>query len=166
VPEHSSEQRQQKIVRRAITRGSFCMLATSSSSNRPHVVGVLYAAVDGLLYVSTLEGSIKARNVRDNARVAVCIPVRRYPIGPPFHVAFQGRGELRIVGDPRIERLLATKRLKRITSHGELDRDDSCFLIVTPGKRAASYGLGVPLRDLLRDPIGASRSVEVRRSAS
>ena len=162
MPRYPTEQRQQKIVQRAIARGSFCMLATSSRSNRPHVVGVMYVAVDGRLYVSTLEGSVKARNVQDNGRVAVCIPVRRYPVGPPFHVAFQGHGELCALEDPRIEKLLAGKRLRKITSHGELDRDDSRFLIITPGRRLASYGLGVPLRDLLRDPIAASRSVEVK----
>jgi general stress protein 26 len=153
--------RQRMLVQRAIQRGSFCTLATSSKANRPHVVGVLYAAVDGLLYVSTLRTSVKARNIRANARVAACIPVRRFPVGPPFHVAFQGRAELCARHDPSIVRLLDTKRLKPITSHGELDDPDSLFLIITPGRRVATYGLGVPVRQLLRDPIHASRSVEL-----
>jgi hypothetical protein len=122
---------------------------------------VLYAAVEGLLYVSTLHTSVKARNVRANGRVAVCIPVRRFPVGPPFHVALQGQAELCPRDDPRIGRLLEGKRLKRITSHGELDHPDSCFLIITPGRRVASYGLGVPVRQLLRDPIHANRSLEL-----
>jgi hypothetical protein len=159
--EDTTGNRQRKLVSRAINRRSFCTLATSSEVNRPHVVGVLYAAVDGLLYVSTLETSVKARNIRANPRVAVCIPVRRFPVGPPFHVAFQGRAELCPRQDPRIVRLLEAKRLKPITSHGELDDPDSCFVIITPGPRVATYGLGVPVRRLLRDPVHASGSVEL-----
>jgi general stress protein 26 len=147
-------------MERAIRRRSFCTLATSSSANRPHVVGVLYVPVDGQLYVSTLQDSVKARNVRENPRVAVCIPVRRFPVGPPFNVAFQGHAELCQRDDPRIAPLIETKRLKAITSHGELDDPDSWFLIITPGSRLAGYGLGVPLRQLVRDPIHATRSVE------
>jgi general stress protein 26 len=161
MSEKTAAERERKLVQRAIKRGTFCTLATSSQVNRPHVVGVLYTAVEGLLYVSTLQTSIKARNIRTNARVAVCIPVRRFPVGPPFHVSFQGRAELCSRDDPRIVRLLEERRLNPITSHGELDDPDSCFLIITPGRRVATYGLGVSLRQLLRDPIHASRSVEL-----
>lgn len=161
MPDSRTEDRQRKLVERVIRRRSFCTLATSSQANRPHVVGVLYAAVDGLLYVSTLQSSVKARNVCANPGVAVCIPVRRFPVGPPFHVSFQGQAELCSRDDPRIVRLLEARRLRAITSHGELDHRDSCFLIITPTRRVATYGLGVPVRQLLRDPIQASRSVEL-----
>jgi hypothetical protein len=161
MSENTNGDRRRKLVWRAINRGSFCTLASSSEVNRPHVVGVLYAAVDGLIYVSTLATSVKARNIRANPRVALCIPVRKFPVGPPFHVAFQGRAELCRRDDPRIVRLLEGKQLKRITSHGELDDSDSCFVIITPGRRVATYGLGVPARQLLRDPLHASGSVEL-----
>ena len=39
-----------KAAMRAIARQSFCTLATVSPRNRPHVVGVVYAAVNGMLY--------------------------------------------------------------------------------------------------------------------
>jgi general stress protein 26 len=153
--------RLRNAVRRAIARRSYCTLATSSAANRPHVVGVLYAEVDGRFYVSTLETSTKVRNLRENPRVAVCIPVRRFPVGPPFSVQFQGEAEIRAPDDPAIADLLAGGRLKRITSHGELDDPHACVIKVTPGRRVATYGLGVPLRKLLGDPIHASGSVEV-----
>ena len=154
-----TEERQRKIIRRAIERHSFGVLATASAANRPLAVGVLYAAVGRDIYISTLGGSVKARNVRENPRVALSIPVRRYPLAPPFSVQFQGTAELRSPDDPEIARLLAAGALKRITSHGELDPPDACFVRVVPGPRVATYGLGVPLRQLLRDPIHASRSV-------
>ena len=154
-------ERQRKAVRRAIARSSYCTLATASGANRPHVVGVMYAAVDDDLYVATLGNSIKVRNVRENERVAVCIPVRRFPVGPPFSVQFQGRAEVLPADDAEVVRLLDAGRLKRITSHGELDDPHACFLRVTPRRRVATYGIGVPLRTVLRDPIHASRSVEM-----
>ena len=157
-----ADDRQRKAVRRAIARASYCTLATASAANRPHVVGVLYAEVDGDLWVATLENSVKVRNVRENERVAVCIPVRRYPVGPPFSVQFQGRAEVVPVDHPPAVALLEAGRLKRITSHGELDDPAACFLRLTPGRRVATYGIGVPLFTLLRDPIHASRSVEMR----
>ena len=153
--------RQRQLVRRAIERHSFCTLATSSSANRPLVVGVLYAYVDGSLYFATSGESPKVRNIRENPRVAVCIPVRRYPVGPPFSVQFQGSAAVLERGDAEVARLIEAGRLKPITSHGELDDPETCFLRVSPGRRIATYGLGVSLRTLLRDPIHASRSVEM-----
>ena len=156
-----TEERQRKIIRRAIAKHSFCVLATASAANRPLAAGVLYAAVGRDLYISTLGGSVKARNVRQNPRVALSIPVRRYPLAPPFSVQFQGTAELLPPEHPEIARLLEGRALKRITSHGELDAPDACFIKVAPGPRVATYGLGVPLRELLRDPIHADRSVRM-----
>lgn len=153
--------RQRAIVRRAIAKASFCTLATSSGENRPHVAGVLYAAVDGVLYVSTLDGSVKVRNVRANPRVAVSIAVRRVPFAPPFTVQFQGTAIVRTPDDPRIAGLVEGGRLKRITSHGELEVPGSCFIEVTPARRVSTFGFGVPLLELIRAPLAAGRSVEM-----
>ena len=159
--DRGDDARQRKRIRRAIARGSFCTLATSSAANRPLATGVLYAEADGALYVSTLATSVKARNVRANDRVALCIPVRRYPVGPPFSIQLQGRAEILAADDPEIVALRDAGRLKRIASHGELDDPDACVLKIAPAPRAATYGLGVSLRDLVRDPIHASRSVRI-----
>lgn len=156
MPE-SDQQRQ--AVREAIAQNTFCVLATSSAANRPHAVGVLYVAVDGVLYLNTLDTSVKARNASENPRVAVCIPVHQHPGVPPFCVQFQGSAEVYALQDPRIVGLLQAGRLEKITGHGALEAPGSCFLRVTPGRRIATYGLGVPLDELMRDPIRASRSV-------
>lgn len=152
---------QRGIVQRAIARASFCALATSSGRNRPHVVGVLYVAVDRILYVATFEGSRKVRNIRENPHVGVCIPVRKFPVGPPFCVQFDGTAEILSPRDEPIVALLEAGRLKRITAHGELSAPRLCFLRVTPDRKVSTYGLGVPLLALLRDPLHASRSVEI-----
>ena len=150
-----------QAVRRAIAKNAFCVLCTSSAANRPHAVGVLYAAVDGVLYVATLESSKKVRNIRENPRAAVCIPVRRYPVAPPFAVQFGALAEVLPPRDDRIAGLVETRQLKKITSHGELDDPRTCFLRLTPDAKVSSYGVGVPLRTLLRDPLHASRTFDL-----
>jgi hypothetical protein len=148
-------------VARAIGRRSFCTLATVSPAGRPHVAGVLYEAVGTTLYVNTLRTSRKARNVAANPEVAVCIPVRRLPLGPPSSAQFQAVAEILAVDDPDVVRLLEAGRLRSITGHGELGEPDGCFLRITPGRRVSTYGLGMPLRRLLRDPLHAAGRVDL-----
>ena len=146
-----------RSIQRAIAKHSFCTLATSTG-DRPHAVGVLYVAVDDALFVSTHRASKKARNVAVNPHVAVCIPIRRYPLAPPFLVQFVGRAEMLANDDRAVAELDRGRRLKKITSHGELDDPDNCFLRITPAQKIHTYGLEVPLRVLLRDPLHASRT--------
>ncbi|MFN2503182.1 MAG: pyridoxamine 5'-phosphate oxidase family protein [Acidimicrobiales bacterium] len=148
-------------VVRAIARRSFCTLATASATNRPHVAGVLYVADANTLYVSTMRTSRKARNIAENPRVFVCVPVRRLPVGPPSTVQFAGNAEILTTGDAAIVRLVEAGRLKAITRHGELEAPDGCFLCITPTGKLHTYGLGLPLRQLIRDPLNASGSVEL-----
>jgi hypothetical protein len=147
-------------ARRVLARQSFCTLATVSHRNRPHVVGVIYVLVDGRLYVHTLDGSRKVRNIRDNPHVGVCIPVRKFPMAPPFCVQFQGTAEVVPLDDPDVAALLAAGRLKKITAHGALAVPGACFIRVTPARVLSTYGVGVPLLTLLRDPFHANRSVQ------
>jgi hypothetical protein len=154
------------VVVRAIDARAFCTLATTSDAGFPHVAGVLYAAVGTDLYVSTLRWSRKARNVAANPAVAVCIPVRRLPVGPPSSVQFQGRAELLDLDDPGLRRLAASGDLKAVTGHGELELPGGCFLRITPNGRAATYGLGMSLRQFLRDPLGAAGVADLRPGAT
>lgn len=151
--------RQLAIARRAVAKQSFCVLATSSAANRPHAVGVLYAAVDLTLYFLMGEDTVKVRNIRQNPQVAVSIPVRRYPFAPPMAVQFQGTAEILGVKDPQVTALLEAGRLKRIARLGAIDAPGVCFVRVTPRKRIATYGLGIPLLRLLRDVSQGARSV-------
>lgn len=153
--------RQLSIIQRAVAKRSFCVLATSSAQNRPHAVGILYASVGLTLYLVVAEDSIKARNVRQNPRVAVSIPVRKYLFGPPMAVQFQGTARILPPDDPTIRGLAGAGRLKKITGPTGLERPGIRFLEVTPGRRVSSYGLGISLRQLLRDVSQGARSVEL-----
>lgn len=141
-------------VTAAMRKRSFCTLATSSPTNHPHVAGVVYAMVDDRLYVSTQRTSRKARNIAANPNVFVCIPIRRAPVGPPSTVQFAATAERLSARD--IATVAQAGELKAITSHGELEIADICFIRITPSERLLTYGLGLPLRQLAKDPLNAA----------
>jgi hypothetical protein len=143
-------------VLRAIGKRSFCTLATSSPTNQPHVAGVMYAMANDRLYITTSRASRKARNIAAIPNVFVCIPIRRAPVGPPSTVQFAATAELLTARDPDIVALVQAGRLKAITGHGELDMADICFVRVSPSRRLLTYGLGLPLRQLIKDPLNAA----------
>ncbi len=145
----------------AIGRRSFATLASVSPAGHPHVVGVLYESAGSELFVSTLRSSRKARNIAANGRVGVCIAIRRLPVGPPSTVQFQARAEVLDVDDPVITALVADGQLGSITGHGELDLPDGCFLRIELPQRLHTYGLGMSLWSLIRDPLGARGVVDV-----
>ena len=142
-------------VHRLIHKRSFATLATSSPAGRPHVAGVLYQRVDDALYVSTLRSSRKARNIAANPAVAVSIAVRRVPVGPPSTIQFQAEADILAPDDPHIVELASGGNIDSITGHGELELPDGCFLRIPVGNRLVTYGIGMPLRTLISDPMGA-----------
>jgi nitroimidazol reductase NimA-like FMN-containing flavoprotein (pyridoxamine 5'-phosphate oxidase superfamily) len=142
-------------VRDALAANWFCTLATTSPEQRPHVAGVLYALVGRDLYVHTDRSSRKARNIVANPNVAVCVPVAASPGTPPNTVSLQGTAALLELDDLQVARLLANGSLAAITSHGELDRPDTCFVRITPGRHAAAYGVGVSEQEMATDQLSA-----------
>jgi Pyridoxamine 5'-phosphate oxidase len=147
-------------VTSAIAKRSFATLATTSPEQRPHAACVLYAAVDGVLYVSTSRSSRKARNMAANPHVFMSIPVRRMPFGaPPSSIQFAATAELLPVDHPHVVALAAAGRIKAITSHGELDLPDGCVVRLTPAHTIHTYGIGMSLRALAKNPLDAAGKV-------
>jgi hypothetical protein len=143
-------------VLRTMAKRSYCTLATVSSAGRPHVAGVLYEIVGDRMYVTMSADSRKARNIEHRGDVAVVVPVRRLPVGaPPSAVQFQATAELVAADDPAIAELLAAGELGSITGHGELDVPGVCFVRIDLPRRLHTYGLGMSLVTLARDPLGA-----------
>lgn len=147
------------LVRKLVAKRSYAVLASVSPAGRPHAAGVLYAVVGDDLWVSTHRESRKGRNVATTPHVGITIPVRRLPLGPPSAVMAQARAEVVALDDPRVGRLVADGSLKGITSHGELDLPGGCFLRISPGSTVHTFGLGLSLWALARDPLaGEGRS--------
>jgi hypothetical protein len=149
-------------ISKAIAKRSFATLATVSPEQQPHAVGVVYAAVDGVLYVSADRSSRKARNIVGNPNVFVSINVRRMPFGPPpSSIQFSAKAELLPVDHPDVVALAKAGRLKAIVGHGELDRPGSCIVRVTGSGVIHTYGLGMSLKALGKDPLNAAGRVVV-----
>lgn len=142
-------------VLRIIHKRAFANLGTVSPGGWPHTVGVLYAVVGRDMYVSTETGTRKATNIAHDQRVAIAIPVRRLPIGPPALIHFQTTAELVRTDDRRIQGLIEGGELDKVTSHGELNLPDGCFLKIPIPSRIHTYGLGLSLYRLIRDPLSA-----------
>ncbi len=152
-------------VRNAIRKRSFATLATTSPAGRPHVAGVLYEFVNDVLYVNTMRSSRKARNISSNDCVAISIPVRRLPVGPPSTVQFQATAEILDLDSQEIVALVDAGKLTSLTKHGELEMADGCFLRISFGPRVVTYGLGMSISKLISDPLNAGGSVELEISA-
>jgi hypothetical protein len=57
--------------------------------------------------------------------------------------------------------LIESGRLKKILVDGALDDPRGVFLRITPHGRIGTYGIGVPLLRVLRDPTSAIGSVSL-----
>lgn len=145
--------RHARKVRRVMASKSFATLATTSSAGRPHVAGVLYDEVEGALWIHTMRSSRKARSIAANAHVAVCIPFRKLPAGPPYTLHFQATAELVEMDDPQVGELVAAGRLSTVAGHGALDEPEGVFVRIVPAGAVHSYGLGANPIELIRDPL-------------
>ena len=153
TPSVSTDLRPARRVRATIARKSFSVLSTFSPAGHAHAAGVVHVFDGDHLWTHTMRSSRKARNVEANSNVGVCVTVRRLPVGPPFTISFQGIGKVFAMDAPEVSERVESGLFKPITSHGELDADDGCFLRVTPRGRLHTYGLGVSLVALLHDPL-------------
>jgi len=152
-----------EAVKREIVRRSFCTLATADADGAPHAVGINYAFVDGHFYLATGRLTKKVRNIRQNPRVAVYIAVRKYPMGPPWSIQFQGMATVLPHDDPEIAGLHKAGKLKNITRFGVMEKVGAagCFLKIKPARKIHTYGLGIPLLTVIRDTSKGDRTVEL-----
>jgi PPOX class probable F420-dependent enzyme len=77
-------------------RARTAVLATVRADGRPHVAPIWFDLDDDMLVFTTGENTVKARNMRRDPRVSLCVDEEE----PPFHfVAIEGTSEL-TAGDP------------------------------------------------------------------
>lgn len=140
-------------VWREIERSFFAVLGTVNPKGEPRTAGIAYAARDRRLYVGTDRSSLKAKNVRGNPGVSLTVTIDRRPFYlwwakiPPAVITFRGRAVLRERGevDPEIPR--------KLMSGLEMSEEalaGAVFIEVTPEGHFSTYGVGVPLKTMLR----------------
>jgi hypothetical protein len=144
---------QARIIAKALRTNSFATLATVSPKGRSHCAGVVYDFVDGALWIHTMGDGRKGRNIAHNGHVGVCVPYRRLPVGPPYTLHFQGVAELVPLDDPDALSHYQAGRLDTISGHGAMEMTGACFVRITPTGTIHSFGPGVPILDLARNPL-------------
>ena len=58
--------------------------------------------------------------------------------------------------DPGLRAAVETGALKGVASHGELELPGGCFIEIALPRKVVTYGLGMSLLSLIRDPMSAS----------
>ena len=162
-PPADGNERQARIIAKALRKKTFATLATVSPKGRSHSAGVVYDFVDGALWIHTMRDGRKGRNIAHNRHVGICVPYRRLPVGPPFTLHFQGVAELVPLDDPEAVRHYEAGRLDSISGHGAMEMDGACFVRITPTGMIHSFGPGVPVLDLARNPLENRRPFSTGR---
>ena len=155
---HTAEKttdRQARLIATALRKKTFATLATVSPKGRSHSAGVVYDFVDGALWIHTVRDSRKGRNIAHNRHVGVSVPFRRLPVGPPYTVHCQGVAELVSLDDPVAVGHHEAGRLRSISGHGAMEMKGACFVRIDPTGTIHSFGPGVPILDLIRNPLEA-----------
>jgi PPOX class probable F420-dependent enzyme len=74
-----------------LDRARTAVLASVRADGRPHVAPIWFDLDDDILVFTTGENTVKARNMRRDPRVSLCVDEEE----PPFHfVAIEGTSEL------------------------------------------------------------------------
>lgn len=154
-PTDAGDDRQARIIAKALRKKTFATLATVSPAGRSHAAGVVYDFVDGALWIHTMQHGRKGENIATNPHVGVCVPYRRLPVGPPYTLHFQATAELVALDDPLATALYEAGRLDHIAGHGAMEMDGACFVRIVPRGTMHSFGPGVAVLDLVRDPLNS-----------
>ena len=140
-------------VWREIEGSFFAVLGTVNRKGEPRTAGIVYVVRGRRLYIGTDPSSLKARNIRRNPNVSLTVTLDRRPFFlwrmkiPPAVITFRGEAVLREREEvaPEIhEKLMSGIEMSEEAAAGTV------FIEVTPRGHFSTYGVGVPLRTMLR----------------
>jgi hypothetical protein len=142
------------LVWKEIEKRSFAVLSYVNPKGRARSSGIVYVAIDRVLYVRVAKSSWKAKYIRLNPHVALNVTIsKRVPFMPWIDIpdatiAFSGTARVIPISD--LEAELREAILGRmIEGHG--NNDENCIIEIQPSGHFATYGVGVSLLDM-RDP--------------
>jgi hypothetical protein len=149
-----------------IENGLFAVLGTVNSKGEPRTAGIVYTVKDRFLYIGTGRSSLKARNINLNPMISLTVTIeKRVPLMfwikvPPAVVTFHG--EATLVDPAEIDPEIP-KKLGGEVELSEEEIADMVFIRVRPLGHFSTYGIGVPLKTMMK-PAKASGRVEVGES--
>ena len=152
------------LVWKEIERRSFAVLSYVNPKGQARSAGIVYVAIDRVLYVRAAKDSWKAKHILRNPHVALNVTIaKRLPFIPWIQIpdatiAFSGTARVIPMGDLD-PKLLETLSGRLIEQHGTIA--ENCIIEIRPAGHFATYGVGVSLLDK-RDPQKARGRAPVR----
>ena len=153
----------EREVRDIMRRNRWLVLSTAGKKGAPHSSVVMYVSDGKMVCILTSKETLKARNIKENNRVAVAIPFwkgffhRMMKRVPPAEIHFSGEAEVLPYDDER------AKTMYRKVLNYELSKDaeqDAVWIQIKPSSRIACYGVDVSLLTM-RKPEKARRTVQL-----
>lgn len=129
------------LVKKVLKSKNFLVLGTASESGRPHSSGVLYELVGDTIYIHTTRSSRKFKNVSENPHVAVTVPYRRIPVGPPSTIQFQGWATVMREQSAGVHQLIAQGHFQTLLSKGAENVPDGVFLRIGLPRVIHTFGV-------------------------
>lgn len=142
------------LVWKEIEKRSFAVLSYVNPKGRARSAGIVYVAIDRVLYVRAAKDSWKAKHILLNPHVALNVTIaKRVPFMPWIKIpdatiAFSGTARVLPMSDLD-PKLLETLTGRLIEQHGTIA--ENCIIEIRPTGHFATYGVGVSLLDM-RDP--------------
>lgn len=161
-----------EVVLAVLRKQHFAALATVGDDGAPHSAGVSYgvsAPGDSLaIYVMTRRHLLKARNIAQDGRVSLVVPVARRFLWflPPATIQLHGRAEILDwtdeAGTRVFERFWMGRRI--LAAYRQSHRRGEtriCFLRITPEPEVRTYMVGYSIWEVRRHMEAAAARVAI-----
>lgn len=160
-------------VLRELRAHNFAVLTTVDADAAPDAAGVNYGVSapnrDLALYVMTRRHLKKARNIAQNPRVALVVPLRRRLLWfiPPATIQLRGQAEILDETDPEgtdvFRRFWMGRRILAAYEQARRQQGETriCFLKITLDPLIRTYAVGYTIWDLQRRMEAAGATVHI-----
>lgn len=157
------------FVEREVRRRTFGVLTTIDSKGRPHSTGILYGVAPPqspfALYMLSVEGSAKVRNIRRNpsTSLVVTFPHHYLRFVPANYAMFRGASEIVPFDVEEGQRAFRQHRILRfnITSAKEETLRKAVFIKLVPEPTVFCYGLGIGIMEIRKSHETGSYKVGI-----
>ncbi|MCG3216621.1 MAG: pyridoxamine 5'-phosphate oxidase family protein [Candidatus Heimdallarchaeota archaeon] len=139
-----------KEVRKIMKNNNWLVLSTANEKGHPQSSVIMYESDGNNIYFTTGKNTLKSRNIRKNPNVSITIPffknlLHKFVPAPPAELHFKAKAEFLERESEEVQTMLA-----RIIEYEEKVRvsSDSVYIKITPGKKVATYGVGIKLLEM------------------
>jgi uncharacterized protein YhbP (UPF0306 family) len=145
---------------RKIIKKKIWLVLTTLDEDTPYSSVMVYQSDGETIICQTGINTLKARNIRNNSKVAITIPIRKNFLhklipAPPAELHFTTTAEILSFNDEEARKIYA-KFLKQ--SEKEKLPQDNIWICIKVPDRVTTYGVAVPLLKM-RKPLEARKIV-------